>query len=207
MPTAPLNLAVSSTPAMDLRTRRRRYTTLAISLPRVVGAGGLAVGARQHRQLGVLVGQFDQAGDDLVEGRQQHAVAAVTQHQRMGDVVDVFRGAAEVDEFGDAGNFGVVAETLLQPVLHGLHVVVGGGLDGLHGFTVGHREASDHGIQLGDGGGGERSDLGQLGRGGEGLQPFDLDLDAIADQAELGEMLAQRGNLGFVAAVEGRTVR
>ena len=47
-------------------------------------------------------------------------------------------------------------------------------------------------------------DLGQLGGGGQGLQPLDLDLDPVADQAELGEVLAQRGNLGFVAAVEGR---
>jgi hypothetical protein len=37
-------------------------------------------------------------------------------------------------------DFGVVAEALLEPVLHGLHVMVGGGLDGLDGLAVGHRE-------------------------------------------------------------------
>lgn len=162
------------------------------------------MGARQHRQLGVLVGQLDQAGDDLVQRRQQHGVAAVTQHQGVGNVVDVFGSAAEVDEFGDAGDFGVMAETLFQPVFHGLHVMVGGGLDGFHGFAVGHRETGDDRIELGHGGGGERCNFSQLRRGGKGLEPFDLDLDPVADQAEFRKVLAERGNLGFITAVEGR---
>src|SRR5574343_855743 len=90
------------------------------------GAGGLAVGAGQHGQIGQVVGQLDQASDDLVQGRQQHAVATVAQHQGVGDVVDVFGGAAKVDELGHVHHFGVMTQTLLEPVFHGLHVVVGG---------------------------------------------------------------------------------
>ncbi|KAJ0340484.1 hypothetical protein COL154_014174, partial [Colletotrichum chrysophilum] len=53
------------------------------------GRGGLPVGAREHRQLGVGVRQVAQSGDGLVELRQQHAIACVAQHQRIGEVVDV----------------------------------------------------------------------------------------------------------------------
>jgi hypothetical protein len=161
------------------------------------------VGAGQHRQLGVLVGQLDEAVDDLVEGRQQHAIAAVAQHQRVGDVVDVFGGAAEVDELGDAGDFGVVAEALLEPVLHGLHVVVGGGLDGLHGLAVGDREVGDHGVELGHGGRREGAISASSGAAARAFSHSISTLTRLRIRPN-SEVLAQRGNLGFVAAVEGR---
>jgi hypothetical protein len=56
------------------------------------------VRARQHRHGGVDVGQFAQLGNDHVEHRQQYLLARITQHQRVGQVVDVLAGAGEVHE-------------------------------------------------------------------------------------------------------------
>ena len=127
------------------------------------GAGGLAVGAGEHRQLGVQVGQLDEAVDDLVEGRQQHAVAAVAQHQRVGDVVDVFRGAAEVDELGDAGDLGLWPRRALSQYSMAFTswlVVASMAFTASPSAT---EKLAITGVELGDGGGGERGDLGSWG--------------------------------------------
>ena len=55
-----------------------------------------------------------QRGDERVERRQQHVVARVAQHQRVGEVVDVLAGAGEVDELGGAPQLGVAVELLLD---------------------------------------------------------------------------------------------
>jgi hypothetical protein len=43
-----------------------------------------------------------------------------------------------------------------------------------------------------------------MGLGRQGLQPFDFDLEAGADQAEFGKMRAQGVNLASVTAIERR---
>jgi hypothetical protein len=101
---------------------------------------GLAVGAGQHGQFGKLVCQVAQAGDHGVQLRQEIGADRILQHQGVGYVVDVFRGAAEMDELADAHDFGIACQTVLQPVFHGLDVVIGAGLDGLDGFRIGDRE-------------------------------------------------------------------
>ena len=60
--------------------------------------GGLAMRARKHRLAGLGMRQVGEAIDQTVQRRQQHPVTRVAQHQRIGEVVDVFRGAGEVDE-------------------------------------------------------------------------------------------------------------
>ena len=67
--------------------------------------GRLTVGARQHRHVGELDGQATDGVGELAHQRQQNGVAAFAQHQRVGQVVDVFTGAGEVDEFVDLGQF------------------------------------------------------------------------------------------------------
>jgi hypothetical protein len=85
-----------------------------------------------------------------------------------------------------------------------LDVVVGARLDGLDRLGIGDGETGNDEVELGEGVGGKRRHFGQVGSCGQGLQPFDLDADAIADQAEFGEVDSQRLDLGGIAAVERR---
>ena len=75
MPTAPFILASSCTAAICARARCRRATTLAISLPTVVG---LAVWPCVRLSIGTSASACARASslsDDAVERRQQHLVA------------------------------------------------------------------------------------------------------------------------------------
>ena len=166
--------------------------------------GRLAVGARKHGRIGEVVRQFAQSRDDFVEGWQQHAGTRFGQHQRMRRVVDVFRGAGEVDELRDLHHFGVVAESLLEPVLHRLDVMVRARLDRLDLVGIDHREVGNHFGQLVAGRRRERRDFLQAGRLRQCLQPGDLDADAVADQPVLRKVRAQRGDLVLVTTVERR---
>jgi hypothetical protein len=88
--------------------------------------GRLAVGAAHHRHcIGQFVRQFAQAGDDLSSAGSMHRRRARPSASARGQVVDVFRGAGEVDEFADLDHFGVVGQLLLDPVFERLDVVVG----------------------------------------------------------------------------------
>ena len=66
---------------------------------------------------------------DAVQARQHHLVAPGAQLQRVAGVVDVLAGAGKVHELGGGFQFGTGLEFALDPVFHGLHVVVGGFLD------------------------------------------------------------------------------
>ena len=59
--------------------------------------GGLAVGARQHRQFGMAVRELAQQRMHAAQTALQHEAAAL-EHQRVRDVVDVLGRAGEVDE-------------------------------------------------------------------------------------------------------------
>ena len=168
---------------------------------------GLAVRARHHRQFGELVRQFAQAGDHLVQRRNEHRVARALEHQRVREVVDVLGGAGKVDEFLDPHHLSVGGELILDPVFERLDVVIGGRLDGFHLGGLLRPEFGNQAIELGDGRWREGRDLGEMRLGGQRLEPFDLDLQAAADQAELGKVLAQSIDLGRVTTVERREHR
>ena len=93
------------------------------------GAGRLAVGARQHGGLRGVMCQARQRFSDLLHCWQEHVAHAIAQHQRMSQVVDVFRGTGEVHELRDRLRVHRCRETLLDEILHRLHVVIGGRLD------------------------------------------------------------------------------
>ena len=162
----------------------------------------LAVGARQQRQFGQIVRKGAKTFDDAIEPRQENLRPRIIEHQRVRGVVDVFRGATEVDELGDAHHLGIVLETFLEPVFDSLDVVVRRRLDLLHLVGIRYGETGNHQVEFGDGVAGERRHFGDLGRGGQRLEPFDLDADTVADQAEFGKMGAQRLDLGGIATVE-----
>jgi hypothetical protein len=109
----------------------------------------LAVRAAHHRHVGVGVRQFDQPGDDLVQRRQHGLFAGALAHQRVRQVVDVFGGAGEVDEFADLDDLGVAPGVLLDPVFERLDVVVGDGFLGLDLGRLLDAEIGDQRIELG----------------------------------------------------------
>jgi len=120
----------------------------------------------------------------------------------MRQVVDVFRSAGEVDELADLDHFGTGLGLVLDPVFQRLDVMVGDGFDGLHLGRLLRPEVGDQRIERCHGRRRKSGDFRKMRLGGQRLQPFDLDLEAGSDQAELGKMLAQRIDLAGVAAVE-----
>ncbi|MNV47284.1 hypothetical protein D3C71_1391460 [compost metagenome] len=98
------------------------------------------MGAAEHGHVGVLVRHLAQLEHDAVQRGQHDHVAADSQLQRVAGVVDVFAGAGEVHEFSGLLELGTGFELGLDPVLHGLDVVVGDLFDFLDGFGVGLAE-------------------------------------------------------------------
>ena len=100
----------------------------------------LPVRARQHGGIGMRVRQRAQPGDEFIKSRQQRRVARGSHCQRVSKIVDVFRGAGEMNELGRFERLGIVPHPLLQPVFDGLHIMIGLGLDGLDALAVGSTE-------------------------------------------------------------------
>jgi glutathione S-transferase len=145
--------------------------------------GRLAVGAREHRQVGEVVGQCAQRIDQLVGGGQQGLVARLAQHQRVGEVVNVLGGAGEVDELGDRLELGVAGDALLEEVLDRLDVVIGRALDVLDALGILLGEAVEDAVEQAHGMFAQRRHLGDARLVREGLEPADLDQDAMPDKA------------------------
>lgn len=103
-----------------------------------------------------------------------------------------------------ARSFRHAGEALLQPILDGLHVVVGDALDGLHALGVGRAEARVDGIDGRPRLGAEGRELHDARLVGERDEPGQLDAHAMADEAEFGEVGGERGHLRRIAAVERR---
>ena len=71
----------------------------------------------------------------------------------MAGVVDVFAGAAKVHKLLRCHQFGAGFKLGLDPVLHRLHVMVGGLLNLLDRFAIEFREVLDQAQQVGAGAG------------------------------------------------------
>ena len=119
--------------ALALRARRRA-TTLAISLPSVVGAGGLAVRARRASaaRRARAPARAASAIDRVAAPAAARSSRARREHQRVARLLMSSRRAGEVDELARrARSSGVAVDAFLEPVLDRLDVVVGGALDRL----------------------------------------------------------------------------
>ena len=97
-PTAPLILPSSSTAAMRARARLQAGPRWPFPCSRwwasPAGRGSwLIIGTPAW-----VMGEVPQLGDDLVENRAAAPCSRASRHQRVGQVVDIFRGAGEVDE-------------------------------------------------------------------------------------------------------------
>ena len=114
-------------------------------------ARGLAVGAGEHRGIGMGNCQFTQGHQQPLHGRQQYILHAIAQHQRVGEVVDVLGGAGKVHEFSNVLQLRVAGKALLDEILNRLDVVVGGGLNGLDALCICFAEVTGDGVQRGAG--------------------------------------------------------
>jgi hypothetical protein len=168
----------------------------------MVDGGRLAVGTAHHRQVGQFMCQLLQLVNDFVQRRQYHGIACCLQHQGMRQVVDVFRGAGEVNEFAGGHHFGIAGQTFFQPVFDGFDVMVGAGLDCLDFFAMLYGEVGNDIIDFADGRFGERLHFLDARLGGQHFQPFQFNLDTELHQAIFGEQVAQAFNLGGVAAIQ-----
>ncbi len=129
--------------AIFSRAAARRTTTLAISLPTVVG---LAVWPCVRLSIATSAYAWAisrKVAISAVQRRQHHLLAGGLELQRVAGVVDVLAGAGEMHELAGALQLGPGLEFGLDPVLHGLHVVIRGLLDFLDREAVGFGEVLD----------------------------------------------------------------
>ena len=165
------------------------------------GAGGLTVGTRKHRNRSPTVCEFT---DVITDGRKtfHQSLAAGGEHQGVARVVDVFACAGEVNEFGGLGEFFVVGDLFLDPVFHGLDVVVGACFDGLDFFAVAFREVVGQTAQESLSLGADRCELFKAGFR-QSDQPFDFDAHACVHEGGFGEDAAKNLALTGIATVKG----
>ena len=98
--------------------------------------GRLAVGTGEQRNVAVFHGQRFYRVDDFTPVRQHHLFTRGGEHQRVRQVVDVFRGTGEVNELRHGMQRRDAFHFLFQEVLNRFHVVVGGAFDGFNARGV-----------------------------------------------------------------------
>src|SRR5690606_201814 len=162
----------------------------------------LAVGAREHRHFTGIFSHLGQLGHQIAGGWQPYLLYATLDAQSVGEVVDVFGGAAEVHqrlEVSNADRFQAVGDV----VLHCLHIVHGDRFDlgqFLDGICI------EIGNDLAQGGLLFRSQRGsawKYGVVGQVDQPFNFNVNAIAVQSRFGKVVNQRCHGAAVASVKG----
>ena len=79
--------------------------------------------------------------------RDHDLVACLPQHQRVGEVVDVFGGTAEVNEVVQGGGLVAITEAFADKVLNRLDVMVGRRLDTFDLLGVVAAEIVDDAVQ------------------------------------------------------------
>ncbi len=133
--------------------------------------------------------------------RQNHVFTRAGEHQAVRRVVDVFRGAGEVDELARAFQFCLTLDRFLQPVLDRFHVVIRHTFDVLDARGVVRGEALGQLQQELFGGFGKARHFGETGVR-ERDQPVDFNRHAIAHESGFREPVAQGFGFRGVTAVE-----
>src|SRR3972149_3791555 len=105
----------------------------------------------------------------------------------MGKIVDVFRGAGEMEEFTDRLEFPVPLDFILEEILDSLYVVIGGVLNLLDACRVTQRKLFDDRVQVPGRIFTQDRYLGDRLAAGECLQPFNLDQHTVAHKTEFAE--------------------
>ncbi len=164
-------------------------------------AGWLAMRARHHREVGILMRQYRQLLDHALQRRQQYRVARRLQHHAVRCVVDVFRCACEMNEFRRGDQFRHILDLFLQPVFDRLHIVIGDRFDRLDAFRIAFGEVGRQFVEQRRGESRERLDFGEA-CGRQRLQPRNFHFDAVMHESCFGQDRAQFVGLGSIAAVQ-----
>ena len=168
------------------------------------GGGGcrLAVSAAQHRHVAAVLSQIQQNLNQLLSGGDPHVLNGVLDTQRVGEVVNVFGGAAEVNQRHQVTQAQAL-QAATDVVLDRLHVVNG---DCLNLSQLRHRIS----VEIGhDGAQALLLLLAQRGQTRQHLvlaqvnEPLNLNVDAVAVQRRLREVVGQGCGHGSVASVQG----
>jgi glutathione S-transferase len=168
------------------------------------GTGALAVGARQHRQLGMCSCQHLQKSYQRTGLRQQHIVPCRLQQPRIAEIIEVLGGAAEVHQLERCAAGAGRRQLIAHEVLDRLDVVIDALLDRLDdGWGAGGWIARQRGAPVMHGGGQISAEQPQL-RSRKLAEPQGLDPNALTDQRGLGKVIAQRRGDGGIATIHGR---
>ena len=160
--------------------------------------------------MGIAVRHLAQFVDHRVDSRQQHLFSGGLQLQSMAGVVDVFAGTGEMDEFIGLGQLfaqcsrqtGQLA-LLFEPILHRLHIVVGGALNRFDGHAVLGRKRLHQVLQMGPCSAAQRLELCHA-RIAQSDKPSHLDLNAALHKAVLAHEQLQRLEFVGVTPIQGR---
>ena len=152
------------------------------------GGRGLAVRAREHRNISAGLGKIQQNLHQIAGGRKPHILDCVLNTQGVGEVINVFGGAPKMHErhqMPQPQRFKAATDI----VLDGLHIVNSDRLnlgefgDGI-GVELGH-DSTQTGLLLI----GERREPGKNGMLAQVYEPFDFHVDAVAVQRGFGEIV------------------
>ena len=102
----------------------------------------LTVCTGQHGNTGPFVSKTFELIDDQLQMRAEELTAG-RKHQGVRSVVDVFRRAAEMNEFAGGSKMFIDGHLALNPVFNRLNVMVGGFFDVFNCLAVGNGEAAD----------------------------------------------------------------
>ena len=168
------------------------------------GGGGrrLAVSAAQHRHVAAVLSQLQQNINQLLRSGDPHVLNGVLDTQRVGEVVNVFGGATEVNQRHQVTQAQAL-QAATNVVLDRLHIVNG---DSLNLSQLCYRIS----VEIGnDGAQALLLLLAQRGQTRQHLvlaqvnEPLNLNMDAVAVQSCLREVVGQGRGYGCVASVEG----
>jgi hypothetical protein len=161
------------------------------------------MGPRQHA--GRRMAQRQRI-EQFADGRQQRhydATASRLQHERIGQVVDVFGGARKMYPFEVSGQRTVCLELRSDPIFDRLHIVVGARFDELDRGDIGGGGVCGECRQPGEGRGRQRGERGRR-PGRQGGRPCALDANALAHEARFAEQETDFGQLAGITAIEWR---
>ncbi len=122
----------------------------------------------------------------------------------MGKIVNIFRGAGEVNKFTDRIELGIVSNGLLEQVLDRFYIMVGGALNRLNPQSLINRKIVDQLVENAIGfitKGGHFTDTRMIG---QMLQPANLNHHPIADQAIFTEDRSKLIGFASIAAINRR---
>ena len=158
--------------------------------------------AAQHRHVAAFLSQLQQNLNQVLSSRNPHVLNSILDAQRVGEVVNVLRSAAEVNQRHQVTQAQAL-QAAANVVLDRLHIVNG---DCLNLSQLRHRIS----VEIGHDGAqtvllltGERGQARKNRMLAQVDEPLNLNVDAVAVQRRLRKVVGQGGGHGCVASVEG----